>query len=272
MFNNHNDQAVDTSGKTTQRNAVRGGKLTVEAHSASAISYGFRSVRVQPVFWLVSAFFYLLLAWGIGAGPNTYQILTEFNRGMVPSSWSLTIYLPFLVGFFVMPVFYSAALLQLDGYRLSLSLVWSRISYFQVLWTSALVACAKAIPLALFFVFAFAAGLSIRGGNETAGLIFIGLGFVVYSIAKFIVQVLVQLSVLLTIDGQAMGMVAVQQGFKLGRNNFILLLRFFFLAGMIELLGTVLTFGLAKLILCPAMVNATAHMYRQVLPRLQTTA
>ena len=228
------------------------------------ISYGFKAVFEQPLMWILGALVYLVVVHGPNAffAPDTSDMLTGIyttdlvNFGGV---WST------VASLLCFPIVFTVALLQLDGVPITVENIKAKLNYPQALLTNFLM---NIIMIGVLFTVSviFLVSALMLVPDDSVGAIFIGVVFVVFVMfALYLVcMTLFGFSLLFAVDGRAFTASALKQSIYFGRKSFWPLVAFHLLSVLIVTSGSLLSLGLAAVILIPAIsVNAAVHVYRQ---------
>lgn len=225
-----------------------------------AIKYGFKATFARPLLWLLGSFLFLLVS---SSNSIIQSIRGGFDVGYVPGIGSAVFELIIiLVVFFFYPIIFAALLVQIDGQEVSMDTIKARLNYPQTLLTSLLVSLVFIIPLGISFFFIVSSASFGYSMAASLGTIFLSLG--VFLLFTLFIGVFVFLAVYLTVDGQAFGFDAIKKSCKTIAGVYFPWIGLVLLSGLLAASASLITCGLASIIMYPVCAHAIAHGYRQV--------
>ncbi|AKA96847.1 hypothetical protein [Corynebacterium ulcerans] len=235
----------------------------------SAIKYGFGITFSRPVLWILGAFIVCLIVIGGSIGVALPQIASQLDAGSTPgpedSGSPVFDIVVSLITVFLTAFLYQLLLLQIDGKKISFSAVFQKVNY----WPATLTLLAIAvIDFLILFVVAAVVGVNlwkISGSITDPQLIAVTLGgLAVYALISLLIQPFVSFSAYYAADRRGGVKDALLWGIAVGKKNYLRILGFLILTGLISLALMIFTLGLGTFIVFPVIYNATVHAYRQL--------
>ncbi|MDO5031697.1 hypothetical protein [Corynebacterium sp.] len=260
-----NDYSASNGGAPT---AEAGPAYTGKVSALYALKWGFVNAVRNPVLWLLGA----IALFAVQYLPIlVVQIATGFDENS--SAPTVAQGIMTIVSVVLGIAIYRLALFQVDDPRTSWSYLFKNVRWGSTLVVSIIVGVVTGI-LALIAVFI---GFAIFGGtvgfevlNNPDGMsdeqIFGMLGTIfgviaVLALVSFLLSPLWFFMTWMAADGASVGE-AISRGFKLGTQNYAQVLLYSFLLGAMSL-ASIITFGLALIVVAPAGQLAAAHLLRQ---------
>lgn len=183
----------------------------------------------------------------------------DFSDPSAPSTMetSWTDWVLGLIQLLITPFLLTGALVQVSKDRVSLGDFFRDVAYLKVLAVSiiqGLVYLVIAVVVALL-----AATIFIATNPPMAVIISVA---VLLFLAVMLINPFFSFWSWYAADGNGIGE-SISQGFKAGKRNYLQVLLFATLGGLVVAIGAFITLGLGALILAPAMYLSMAHIYRQ---------
>lgn len=245
--------------------AVRQGDGRVSI--TESIAWGFRAVFSGWQVWVLGTLAMLVVVGVLGG----IGVAADINSGSETGS-AVGFVINSLVNFgmlFLMPLVYNLALGHVSRGRVDWGMLKENLNYLPTLGMSVVVSAVVGILVAVILVpglllTVFSAASTSTGDDLPAGAL-IGLGVVMLLVllVGLIAGPLTALWTWVVADRRASFGAAIGVGFRAGLKNFFPLLGLSILLGLITFVLTLITFGLALLVVMPASYNAQAHAYRQ---------
>lgn len=239
----------------------------------SAISYGFKAVFKNPVLWIVGALLFCVVAfffafvfglgqlfYGLDSGGLDPENLNAYSEpSVVKILLNLLSYVPLIL---VSPLILTAALLQIDGNQVTWDAIKARMNYQQAIYASLLTLLISGIPLVIQQYLSMSA-TSIDAYGEVqlhTGKI---IGSFLLGLIVWLLTIILMFAIYLAVESRATATEAITQSAKAVFTSFWPILGYMILMILICAVGTIFTLFIGIIILGPASVNASAHVYRQ---------
>lgn len=238
-----------------------------------AVGWAFRAVFRNWPIWIigslalgVAVFVVSLLidaAFGGLSGDLSYQTGLGYQLSQVAMMLAAT-----AVGVFI----YHGALRQVDKVKVGLGDFTDNVNFGPAFGVALVIQLASAAAVAVFVTPLLMAGDDIANSQMATqdealaflSQVFAGLG--IFMLVALLLSPLTMFMVWFAVDRRTGFAGAFGAGIRAGLRNYGPLLLFNFVAGLVILILAVVTFGLAVIVLAPAMVLAQAHMFRQAAP------
>ncbi|WP_448853521.1 hypothetical protein [Corynebacterium frankenforstense] len=233
-----------------------------------SIAWGFRAVFSGWQVWVLGTLAMLAVVVPLGG----IGVAADINSGSETGS-AVGLVTNSMVNFgmlFLMPLVYNLALGHVSRGRVDWSMLKENLNYLPTLGMSVLVSAVVGIVVAvilvpglLLTVFSTAATTSTGDDLPLGALIGLGVVMLLVLLVGLLAGPLTALWTWTVADRRASFGAAIGVGFRAGLKNFFPLLGLNILLGLITFVLTLITFGLALLVVMPASYNAQAHAYRQ---------
>ena len=239
----------------------------------SAIGFGFKRTFSNGKLWLLGALAFLALSVVLGFIAGAFNAPVSTNGSMQIGA-DIASNIVGLLTLLLMPFLYRLATHEVDTRATGWSSIgkdvhyWPAIAITVILWLISLVITFLFIDQAFndFIAQVEAAGTDeqavINAVNENVGSL-LGLSALLL-FGTLLLTPLYQLMVWYAADGRAGFGQAIVQRFKAGASNYLRLLGFNVVMGIIMFFIIMATFGIGTIIALPVYLLAQAHAYRQI--------
>ena len=239
----------------------------------SAIGFGFKRTFSNGKLWLLGALAFLALSVVLGFIAGAFNAPVSTN-GSMQIGTDIASNIVGLLTLLLMPFLYRLATHEVDTRATGWSSIgkdvhyWPAIAITVILWLISLVITFLFIDQTFndFIAQVEAAGTDeqavIDAVNENVGSL-LGLSALLL-FGTLLLTPLYQLMVWYAADGRAGFGQAIVQGFKAGASNYLRLLGFNVVMGIIMFFIIMATFGIGTIIALPVYLLAQAHAYRQI--------
>lgn len=235
-----------------------------KANIGAAIEYGFRIVFKKPL-WILGAFFVLAV---VGAGVATTTYLSfgasgglEDPNAVPESSTGGTDFLINFGSILVAAFGIRLVLLQLDGLPITFGEVFTKARWLKTTATEFLIFILLFIPLGISLAVVFVTAFNLQ--TEGSWMPFV-LALVLILVVATFISPFVTYAPYFVCDGRASVIEGIRLGFVQVSRNYWQAVGFSFFNLLISTFGLLITLGIGAIIIVPAMMNAQAHMYRQI--------
>ncbi|CAB0566857.1 hypothetical protein CIP107534_01418 [Corynebacterium diphtheriae] len=230
----------------------------------AAIEYGFRIVFKKPL-WILGAFLILAV---VGVGTATAMYLSFGASGgfedpsAVPDpSIRGTDFLVNFGSILIAAFGIRLVLLQLDGLPITLGEVFTKARWLKTTATEFLIFILLLIPMGISLAVLFVTAFNLQTGGSWVPFVLV---LVLILVVATFISPFFTYAPYFVCDGRASVIEGIRLGFVQVSKNYWQAVGFSVFNFLISTFGLLITLGLGAIIIVPAMMNAQAHMYRQI--------
>lgn len=259
-FNDYAQGYQGQGGQPAAGQLVRGdGRVDI----MMAVRFGFKSVFSNALLWILGTviFFFAVLALSIIIGLVTTD---PQNVSEVTVAADIANFLVSLVSLAFSVVLYTGALKQVDKPKIGLRDFREGLNFWPTFGVLAVIGVVAAVISGILA--AVMVGPILLTGDaptETAIMGMLG-GLLLMFLVVLLVTPLYTYMPWYAADRREGFLGSIKHGFRDGARNYLKLLAYHVVAGLLMMIAVVITLGLAFIILAPAGLIISAHIYRQI--------
>lgn len=234
----------------------------------NTISYGFRKTFDNAKLWIIGSII-LFFGYAILSGVVNY---TTASTGEVNGYYTTIQLIPFLITFFLTPIIIGLALYEFDNDNAKFSDINKNIDYVNCLKVSGIlyvVGLAIIGIISMVSSYTFLAPLTssdtVDLNDNSTPLILFGVLFIVVLLVSFFVSPFFMFTTWLAADKKTTVKESFVQGFEIGKKHYTTILLWSLTLTILSIMVSLITLGLAMIIIMPALYLSEAFLYRQIL-------
>lgn len=234
----------------------------------NTINYGFRKTFDNAKLWIIGSvilfFGYFILSGVISYIPNNTDEMNGFY---------FTIQLiPFLITFFLTPIIIGLSLYEFDNDNAKFSDINKNIDYVNCLKVSgilyvvglAIIGIISMVSSYIFLSPLTSSSDTVNLNDNSTPLILFGVLFIVVLLISFFVSPFFMFTTWLAADKKTTVKESFVQGFEIGKKHYITILLWSLTLTILSVIVSIITLGLAMIIIMPALYLSEAFLYRQI--------
>lgn len=230
-----------------------------------AVRYAFKAVFSNALIWILGTFLLFVIIFGISF---IVAFASMPASGEVPATTSLSLIPNIIIGLLSLlfsVLVYTGALAQLDRAKIGLGDFVRDIRFWPtfavLLITNVATSLVFALVNLLFLPDIPTSPTATVDGATVAGILFGSLGL---ALLMVLLSPLYSFMPWYAADGREGIGGAISHGFRDGARNYLRLLAYFIVGGILLGLAAMITLGLALIVLAPAWMLSFGHLYRQM--------
>ncbi|MGP6172998.1 hypothetical protein [Corynebacterium sp. A21] len=228
-----------------------------------AVRFGFKSVFSNALIWILGTviFFFLLVAI---SSVISLATVDPNNISGATVTGDIANFLVSAVSIVFSVLLYTGALKQVDKPKIKLRDFWEELNFWPTFGVLVIIGVVAGLVGGILVALTIAPTLmsgEVPGGAEVIGMI---LGMLVLFLVILLVTPLYSYMAWYAADRREGFLGSIKHGFRDGARNYLKLLAYNVIAGLLMFVGAIVTLGLAIIILAPASLLISAHIYRQI--------
>ncbi|QGU07599.1 hypothetical protein COCCU_08375 [Corynebacterium occultum] len=260
-YNEYAQQGYPQYGQPGDPELVRGdGRVDI----MMAVRFGFKATFSNALIWLLGTLIFFIAIIALSIVSSLIAIDPSSPTGINPTMMDISSFLISAVALVISVFIYTGALRQVDKPKIRISDFWENLHFWPTLGVAVLVALIGGLIGGGISALIMGPGMmdpTTVGPEEIAGM-FGGLALML--LVMILISPLTSFMVWYAADGREGVFGAIKCGFRDAARNYLLLLAFMVVTGILIIVAAVITFGLVLLILMPVYMLALAHIYRQI--------
>lgn len=233
------------------------------------ISYGFKKAFSNWKLWLVGSFLFLLSFFVLG---GVAGFVSASNNGNEDSSVMIVQVIVQVLAFFITPFIIGLALHEYSNQSTRLTDAKKMIDYVNCLKVNAvlyLISIAVLGVIAMIGSITFLAPVltdnTIDIENNATPLIGLMLLIIGLMIVSFFIAPLFMFDAWLAADKSTSIKESIVQGFNIGKKHYTTIILWYLTFSILSFILTVITLGLASIVIIPAVYLSQAYLYKQII-------